>query len=313
MASSSFLQRLRVTLLTVALSTSSDHTARIWGLDGSNPRILKGHSRAVLCAAPLGRGREVLTGSSDGTVRIWNVGEDRQTRMIGSERWSGINALALAPVAGTDASEQTLLAMGLSSGQIELQDLRSKTRAALITGFLFPPGPPPAATDSWQQGTAGAISALAWLPSGNVLFSGSLQGICAAHDLRMLTSGSGSGEDTAMEVIGEGMPPKSLISTWRRNGADITDMRFVPSQHAYSEGSSELLIATSDGLPHRLNIDSLLNATSEDTNWGSEDAPRAPRVVVEYTGWEAEPVNAIRLDERGRVLCAGAEGSLRCY
>lgn len=59
----------------VVLSTSVDMRARIVSaLDGTCPRVLEGHTRAVNDSAIFGRGREVATGSSDGTVRVWDVG-----------------------------------------------------------------------------------------------------------------------------------------------------------------------------------------------------------------------------------------------
>lgn len=36
-------------------------------------RVLRGHTRPVTCTAILGRGRQVLSGSKDGSVRSWEV------------------------------------------------------------------------------------------------------------------------------------------------------------------------------------------------------------------------------------------------
>ena len=42
--------------------------------DGSNPRTLTGHTKAVTALAILGVGRLVVSASLDGSLRIWNVG-----------------------------------------------------------------------------------------------------------------------------------------------------------------------------------------------------------------------------------------------
>jgi proteasomal ATPase-associated factor 1 len=41
---------------------------------GVNPRVLRGHSRAITATHILGVGRQVLSASKDGSVRLWNVG-----------------------------------------------------------------------------------------------------------------------------------------------------------------------------------------------------------------------------------------------
>ncbi|PWN46313.1 WD40 repeat-like protein [Ceraceosorus guamensis] len=302
----------------VILSTSSDHTARIWDAkDGTCVRVLKGHSRAVLCAAPIGRGRQVVTGGGDGTLRIYDVGEDKQIGLIGSDRYSSVNVISLRPESVFPTSDQPAqstsvptLAAGLASGKVQLFDLKSKSSIGLIDTHSFPLGSPPAATDTWAQlSKSGGITALAWIDQ-HTLITGTTEGVCSLHDVRKLGPGSTEIDDTTSDasVSIEGLEanagPPCLLSTWRRNGAAITDIRVDTSKA--SLGQVDVLVATSDGLPYRADISKLLLGAA-----GSRAT--APRVTVEYTGWEAENVGTIRLDGKGRVLCAGAEGMLKRY
>lgn len=53
-------------------SASADRTVRVWGLDGSPPRVLAGHQAAVTSVAWLPDGGAVVSSSGmDATVRIW--------------------------------------------------------------------------------------------------------------------------------------------------------------------------------------------------------------------------------------------------
>ncbi|MCT7013854.1 hypothetical protein, partial [Salmonella enterica] len=82
----------------------------------------------------------------DGTMRLWDIGADRQITSLASERFSSVNQVVLdrsarsveytdgqetaAPEAGTFTGR--LLAAAMSSGQIGLYDLGSKQQVALI-------------------------------------------------------------------------------------------------------------------------------------------------------------------------------------
>lgn len=55
------------------VTTSGDGTAIAWNLDtGEVVRILEGHSASILAAAVTRKGRFAVTGSEDGTVRVWD-------------------------------------------------------------------------------------------------------------------------------------------------------------------------------------------------------------------------------------------------
>ena len=259
------------------MTTSSDCTARIFGLDGSNPRTLTGHRRGVTSSCMIGRGREVLTCSSDGSTRLWDVGEGVQKRVLASHKFSAVNAVSMgrAQESGENEAHGNLVITGLANGVIEGHDLSTGSSVFQLPKVLFPSGTAPKATDRWEQVSSGAIAALDWSRESNVLLAGCTNGVTLLHDIRMLSSTSTSGS--------------SLLSTWRRNGAAVNAVRL---QHA----SAEALLATADGTPYRVG---LLDST--------------PTVLDEYAGWDIDNVTSISLDARSHVWMGGADGCLRMY
>ena len=66
------------------VTTSRDHTARIWDTESGNPiEVLRGHSETVYDVAFDQSGDHLATASEDQTVRIWNIGEWRKRTLIG--------------------------------------------------------------------------------------------------------------------------------------------------------------------------------------------------------------------------------------
>jgi WD40 repeat protein len=66
------------------VTTSRDHTARIWDTESGNPiEVLRGHSETVYDVAFDPSGDHLATASEDQTVRIWNIGEWRKRTLIG--------------------------------------------------------------------------------------------------------------------------------------------------------------------------------------------------------------------------------------
>jgi WD40 repeat protein len=60
-------------------SVSEDHTVIIWDLEERKAIAkLKGHKSTVYCVAPSPNGEILATGSSDGTVRLWDTSLDKQ-------------------------------------------------------------------------------------------------------------------------------------------------------------------------------------------------------------------------------------------
>ncbi len=328
------------------LSISSDLTARIFSAkENSNPRTLKGHKRAILCSEIVERGRNVLTAGADGTVRLWDVGSEKQITSLASERFSSVQAMALdrsiRRVGGLGESQSEsadtqdpftgrVLATALGSGQIELHDLATRTPAALIPSLsTFPPGPAPAASDLWEQHPVGGLLSLDWAPDRHLLVAGSAYGVVALHDDRMLGKASAAqGDAQAVEVDAAGGAATtstsgaapSLLGTWRRNNAAINDLRLV----ANVSGKLDLIVATADGLPYRASLDAFLADPSTGSlptsaaAWSSlqgqdENFALAPGIVEEYAEWDCDNVERIAVDAAGRVWLAGTDGRIRGY
>ncbi|PWN51288.1 WD40 repeat-like protein [Violaceomyces palustris] len=316
----------------VVLSTASDLTSRIFSAtDGSNPRTLTGHKRAVLCSGILGKGREVLTGGGDGTVRLYDVGLGKQKTLFGVDRFSSVNSISL-PNDPTDQDptqhEQDCFAVGLTSGHVEFFDIRTRKSTSIIKGnFDFPPGPKPNATDFWSQESSGQVTCLDWHRSQGreILVTGSSKGVVAVHDLRMI-GGSGGNPEEEEGRGGKGVAPRSLISSWKRNGSCINDLKFSDPKGR----AQELVVATCDGLPYKVDISAILDGQSyEGANVadeamelekaeGAEDEedylPKyGPRVLEEFAGWDCDSTEFVRLDHKGRVVIAGSEARIRRY
>lgn len=62
-------------------TANGDGTARVYGLDGTELVVLRGHARAVTAAVFSADGRALLTASQDGTARLWHVNAEDLLRV----------------------------------------------------------------------------------------------------------------------------------------------------------------------------------------------------------------------------------------
>ena len=284
----------------VVLSTSSDLTCRIWDpFTGDNPRTLEGHKRAVLSAGIIGRGRTVLTAGADGSVRLWDVAAPKQIRLMGSERYSAVNCLALDKANEGSEAEESTFVVGLASGAWQSFDLRTATATLGGSKYTFPPGEPPSASDLWTQSPTAGVSSID--VHGHTIVTATTNGIVSVWDARALSSSITSSAATAAT---EG--PAGLVTAWRRNNAEINSLKLVP---ASSGGRLDVLVATQDGLPYR----AALAAVGSDAVASNSWAGWAPRVLHEYAGWDCDPTSWIGVDAQQRTVIAGAEGAVRRY
>lgn len=235
----------------------------------------------------IGNGREVITSSSDGTVRLWDVGEGVQKQVFQSYKSSIVNIASMGRRIPDNRKEQEqqvsskLIVTGLSCGDIQCHDLSSNQSVFRLPSFFFPSGEGPKATDRWEQVRSGAVEALDWIQDEHFLLAGCSNGVMRAHDMRMLSS---------QEFQDDTLANRSLLFSWRRNGAAVNDVRLL-------EGGREAIVSTSDGTPYRVDLS---NSSS-------------PHVLEEYNGWDVDNVQSSALDAKGRIWLAGAEGCIRMY
>lgn len=295
----------------VVLTAATDATIRIFSSEsGINPRTLKGHKRAITTLDVLGVGRNVLSGSKDGSIKLWDVSRGVCLTSLYAEGFAGVEKIATGRHAKqirgvlstsgdvnvtspmdeffpkhlegeitSDTSDKLLFA-GLSSsaGTLSLYDLASKqpilrTFPHIPSTLLSSPTYPAAAK-------GGAIHSVAYDPDRYLLASGSAKGVVVIRDVRMLDK-DGSG---ALHVC-------------RRTEGAINDLAFVQA----SSGSSmvDLVIAPESGLPCRLGI--------------PLDGGQPITCVEEYSGWEAVSIERIAVGREGQVWVSGAEGGIRQY
>ncbi|WFD18650.1 hypothetical protein MCAP1_000856 [Malassezia caprae] len=123
----------------VLLSTSLDMRARIFSaIDGSCPRTLEGHTRAIVGSAILGLGRRIATGSADHSVRVWDVG-----RGAAVQQWTRDEPVtALAAYGAAQATPEAPVGALLAGGArgVHAWDVRAAPQEAWACVLPAPGG-----------------------------------------------------------------------------------------------------------------------------------------------------------------------------
>ncbi|KAJ3556612.1 hypothetical protein NM688_g1932 [Phlebia brevispora] len=244
-------------------------------------RTFKGHNRAVTSTAIISRGRNVLSGSKDGSVRLWDVSSGDQIRMLGVGKATGVLCMSLGDKGGsaftqspdgegtnaplsTDPREvetaEKVVFCGLADGSFEVFDLGSK-----LSVFR-------SSTSDTTLSTA-ALNSIAYSSEHSLLATGSGSGVVRVYDTRSLS--------------------KPLVS-FARNQASIEDVAFLSLDQGSGVG---LAIATEDGLPYVADI-----------------RPEGPSVRAELIGTDCDAVRRVRIRSDAReIWTAGDDGVVRKY
>ncbi|WVQ71464.1 hypothetical protein IAR50_001001 [Cryptococcus sp. DSM 104548] len=206
----------------VILTASSDLSLRIFGVTGVNPRTFRGHTRAITSALIIGIGKTVLSGSKDGTVRLWNVAQGKELR-----QWA-VGGSKLYPVEGLTLLEdpENLKAVGLEGQE----------RAVLVQtqeGVWVQPED----GEGWLVELEGQLSALAF-EMGGTLALGYKSGVVEIAELSRLAKEAYTGKSKRI----------------RRNESPIYSLALVPASQT---AESDLFVGTAAGLPCRLGVKSV--------------------------------------------------------
>lgn len=289
----------------VVLTAATDATIRIFSAEnGINPRTLKGHKRAVTSLAILGVGKNVVSGSKDGSIKLWDVSKGVCLTSIYTEGFAAVEKiatgkdakvvrdrlLASGTVAGvfepkpsegeiqSDTGDKLLFAgLSPSAGNLSLYDLASKE--PILRTFPHIPLSISSSPNYPTSSKGGAVHSVAYDADRYLLASGSARGVVVVRDVRMLDK-NGSG----------------ALHVFRRTEAAINDLAFVPS---VSSSMIDLVLAPESGLPCRLGI--------------PPGAGEPVSCVEEYAGWEPLSIESVSVGRQGQVWVSGAEGGIRRY
>ncbi|PIL24960.1 hypothetical protein GSI_12847 [Ganoderma sinense ZZ0214-1] len=256
-------------------------------------RTLRGHTRAVTSTGIVARGRNVLSGSKDGTVRLWDIPSAAQIRSLAAgtnhfvpvlalstgQRWKEADGNPHLPFSDSDASimdprevdtSDKIVFCALQDSSFELFDLRTKSAQ-----YRSKAGPP---------GARSALQAIAYSPESNLVGTGSASGLVSIYDTRSL-----------------GEQP---VVAFRRNEAPVEDLEFINLASApFSLGVPSapdvadvgLAIATEDGLPYV-----------------AEVRPSGPQVRAELVGTDCDAVRFVRVVGNS-VWSAADDGVVKRY
>ncbi|KAG8731944.1 hypothetical protein FRC11_001440 [Ceratobasidium sp. 423] len=242
---------------------------------------LTSHTRSVTSTRSLPGGAKAISAGRDGTLRIWDLAPEptSTSRQIGMIRSTGDVAINSFAVTSTSESV-TLAVLALQSGHFDLVDVeaRSTLFSSSAPGFEYTKNGPLDAIDIYP------------LPASHkyLVVTGSQRGIlslyvCAIENATVSTTSLGS---------------------CIRNGAGISDVKFIAPLDDSKDKYPRVLVATNDGLPYQLRV-----SQTTDPSWPEFG------VAAEYAGGpDCSPVRTIAWHaESNTVWIAGDDGVIWVY
>lgn len=257
----------------------------------SPARTLRGHTRAITSTAIISRGRNVVSGAKDGTLRLWDIPTGAQIRMLGAGKGKYVPILSMSAgerthsqanacaegdsdaVTDIDPREvdtlDKIVVCGLQDGSFEVFDLRTKQCAF------------------HSSESAPMLNAVAYESTHGLIATGAADGTIKLYEMRAL---------------------ETPLCAFRRNHAPIEDLTFlslgpeafrhttpdIPSSTNHSP-TTGLAIATEDGLPYIADVH-----------------PSGPNVRAELVGGNCDCVSSVKWGA-GSVWTAADDGVVRQY
>ncbi|KAH0586417.1 Proteasomal ATPase-associated factor 1 [Termitomyces sp. J132] len=180
-------------------------------------RILRAHTRPITSTVMIGPGRNVLSASLDGSLKLWDIPSSTVLASIPSQSTQPILSATLASISPASDPQSLVEGVtvycGLQDGSVQLFDLRANNSVI-------------------QTPTArnhGGAAALAHNTSHHFLAVGSSKGIVSIYDTRLTST---------------------TVTSFKRGEGDsgVEDLAFLRGNKA------NLVVATSDGLPYVANV-----------------------------------------------------------
>lgn len=217
---------LLLTLAQVVLTASSDLSLRIFsGVDGINPRTLKGHTRAVTSTHIIGVGKQVLSGSKDSTVRLWNVGQGAEEK-----KWTVPDGKFVDGIVVVDDAEGVKTLGGAEGDSIAL----AASPEGSLTAFSLASesGAEPAFVV--QPDIYSNLISIDYSPKLQAIVTGHQNGTIAVRQLKTLRAAEGSIEDVSPTLVMRSESPIYSV--------------------VFDDRDDGILVGTGSGLPCRLSL-----------------------------------------------------------
>ena len=270
-----------LSILSADLSTPPANSSGPAAIRIDPVRTFKGHHRAVSSTAIVSRGRNIVSGSKDGTVRLWDVPSGAQIRSLGVAGFVPVLAMDIGergegafaqPPDGEEGAKTT----HLDEREVETSD--KIIFCALQDGSfqVFDLGAKQSIFHCAPQRSSAPLYSIAYSSTSSLLATGSSTGIINVYDTRSLNS---------------------PLTTFSRNGAAIDAMTFLSMSSSPGTRGVGLVVATDDGLPYVVGV-----------------RPEGPVVQAELVGTDCDAVRSVRVNgTAGQVWTASDDGIVRKY
>jgi len=195
------------------VSAGNDNTVRVWNAgNGQLEKTLRGHSRSIpSCAFVRGDSRSltVLSGSHDGDVKLWNVADYQEYRVLQTKVLAGHDDAVLSAAFDAD-------------GDRVITASRDRTARIWDVGVSMPMSP---TTKVLKEGHEFLASTARFSPSGDLLVTAAMDDSTRIWDARsgaQLVRLTGTGQDSLLSLADNG---RLLLTGSSQSGAKLWDTK----------------------------------------------------------------------------------------